>query len=57
MPGCKRHSLSHMLEEVAEAWRFGIRSFICFPKIPGHLKSSSADEAYNPDGLVPRAIR
>ncbi len=57
MPGCNRYSLVYMLEEVAEAWQFGIRQFICFPKIDDHLKSNNADEAYNPDGIVPRAIR
>ncbi len=57
MPGCKRHSLSSMLKEVAEAWQFGIRQFTCFPKIDARLKSDTADEIYNPDGIIPRAIR
>jgi porphobilinogen synthase len=30
---------------------------ILFPKIADHLKSNYAEEAYNPDGLVPRAIQ
>lgn len=41
MPGCLRHSLPHMLKEVEEAWRFGVRTFIVFPKVftrlPIHL--------------------
>lgn len=36
--------------------RYGIKSFILFPKIPDNLKSNFAEEAYNPNGLVPRAI-
>ncbi len=57
MPGCMQYSLHSMLEEVAKAWQFGVRSFVCFPKISRHLKSNNAEEAYNPDGIVPRAIR
>jgi porphobilinogen synthase len=30
---------------------------ILFPKIADHLKSNYAEETYNPDGLVPRAIQ
>lgn len=28
-----------------------------FPHVPTHLKDNLGKEAYNPDGLVPRAIR
>ena len=35
MPGCLRHSLPHMLEEVEEAWKFGVRTFILFPQVSG----------------------
>jgi delta-aminolevulinic acid dehydratase/porphobilinogen synthase len=37
--------------------RCGIKAVILFPKIADHLKSNYAEEAYNPDGLVPRAIQ
>jgi porphobilinogen synthase len=57
MPGCLRHSLPHMLKEVEEAWRFGVRTFVLFPKVPDNLKSNYADECYNPNGIVPRAVR
>ena len=57
MPGCFRHSLPSMLKEVAEAVSYGIVSFILFPKVEEHLKSNYAEEAYNPNGLVPRAIQ
>ena len=33
MPGCLRHSLPHMLKEVEEAWKFGVRTFVVFPKV------------------------
>jgi porphobilinogen synthase len=38
-------------------FRFGIKSFILFPKIPDNLKSNFAEESYNPDGIVPTAIK
>lgn len=42
MPGCLRHSLSHMLKEVEEAWKFGVRTFVVFPKVRSvHLKRLS----------------
>lgn len=57
MPDCKRHSLQHALEEIKEASALGIKSFILFPKIADNLKSNMAEEAYNADGLVPRAVK
>ena len=57
MPGAQRHSLASMLNEVGEAYALGVRSFILFPKIDDSLKTNYAEEAYNPDGLVPRAVR
>ena len=28
-----------------------------FPRVPNHLKNNMGTEAYNPNGLVPRAIK
>lgn len=56
MPGCERHSISSAVREVGEAQALGVRSVVIFPKIPDALKTNSADECYNPDGLVPRVI-
>ncbi len=36
--------------------RLGVKSFILFPKVPDHLKTNFGEEAYNPQGIVPRAI-
>jgi delta-aminolevulinic acid dehydratase/porphobilinogen synthase len=30
---------------------------VLFPKVPDALKTPTADECYNPNGIVPRAIR
>ncbi|KAL3773728.1 hypothetical protein ACHAWO_001697 [Cyclotella atomus] len=57
MPGCQRHSLDSMLREVGEALELGVRSFVLFPKVDDNLKTNLACEAYNPDGIVHRAIR
>lgn len=57
MPGCERHSLPNMLKEVGEAFELGVKTFVLFPKVPDHLKTNLACEAYNPDGIVHRAIR
>jgi porphobilinogen synthase len=57
MPGCERHSLSSMMKEIGEAWEEGVQTFILFPKVADELKTNLGVEAYNPDGIVPRAIR
>ena len=57
MPGCERHSLPSMLREVGEAMELGVRTFVLFPKVEDHLKTNLGVEAYNPDGIVHRAIR
>ena len=57
MPGCERHSLAHMMEEIEESVKYGVMSFVLFPKVPDELKTNYGVEAYNPEGIVPRAIR
>jgi porphobilinogen synthase len=57
MPGCERHSLDSMLREVGEAYGYGVKTFVLFPKVPDHLKTNLGVEAYNPEGIVPRAVR
>ena len=37
--------------------RYGVGSFVLFPKVPDNLKTNFAEEAYNPNGIVPRAIQ
>uniref|UniRef100_A0A2P2L916 porphobilinogen synthase n=1 Tax=Rhizophora mucronata TaxID=61149 RepID=A0A2P2L916_RHIMU len=58
MPGCYRLGWRHgLLEEVARARDVGVNSVVLFPKVPDGLKSPTGEEAYNENGLVPRAIR
>ncbi len=57
MPGCRRWSLPGLTTEVAEAAALGLRSVVLFPATDERLKTPGAEESYNDDGLVQRAIR
>lgn len=57
MPGCKRFSLEGLLKEAKEARSLGINAIVLFPAIENSLKSKLAEESYNQDGLVQRAVR
>jgi len=56
MPGCERHSLQSMVAEAKDAWQYGVRTFVIFPKVPDAVKTNRGEEAYNPNGIVPRAV-
>jgi len=57
MPGCFRYSLDLLLDEVKVARDLGIGAIALFPLIPHHQKDNAGTESYNPDGLIPRAVR
>lgn len=57
MPGCSRLSLDAMMKEVEESRAEGVNAIVLFPAIEEKLKSSRGEESYNPEGLVPEAIR
>jgi porphobilinogen synthase len=57
MPGIARLSLDQLLSEVDELVTLGIKAVAIFPKIDASLTSLDAREAYNPDGLICRAIK
>ncbi len=57
MPGCYRYSLDLLLAEVKAARDLGIGAIALFPLVPPHQKDNAGTESYNPDGLIPRAIR
>ncbi|KAJ1620249.1 porphobilinogen synthase, putative chloroplast precursor [Pavlovales sp. CCMP2436] len=57
MPGCERHSLKSMVAEAKEAYAVGVKAFVLFPKVDDALKSNRGEEAYNPTGIVPTAVR
>ena len=57
MPGCERHSVDSVLNEVGEAVAEGVSNIILFPKIPDDIKTNAADACYDPTGLVPETIK
>ncbi|MEQ1636278.1 MAG: porphobilinogen synthase [Methylococcales bacterium] len=57
MPGVFRLSLDLLLAEASEIQQFGIPLIALFPVITADKKSLDAREAFNPDGLVQRAVR
>lgn len=57
MPGISRISVDVLAEEALELTRLGIPAVALFPVTPEEKKSEDAREAWNPNGLIPRAIR
>ncbi|MEM1084725.1 MAG: porphobilinogen synthase [Verrucomicrobiota bacterium] len=57
MPGCTRWSLDGLIGEAGEAHALGIPAVVLFPAIDEKLKTPGAEEAWNPEGLVPTAVR
>src|SRR6202000_2374476 len=57
MPGYFRRSLDGTVAEVKELWGLGIRSVLLFVKSKDELKDNTGREAWNPDGLMQRAIK
>jgi len=57
MPGCKRWSLEGLVKEAGEALALGVPGVVIFPKIEDSLKTGGAEECFNPDGLIHRAIK
>jgi porphobilinogen synthase len=57
MPGVERLSVDLLERAVAEAVELGIPAIALFPATPSSLKSPGAEEAWNADNLVCRAIR
>lgn len=57
MPGIERLSIDELLKEAAELAGLDIPAIALFPALNSETKSLNGAEAYNPDGLVQRAIR
>ena len=56
MPGVERQSLDRLLATAVHASRLGIPALALFPVVDPPLKTPGAEEAWNPDGLIPRAV-
>jgi porphobilinogen synthase len=57
MPGIERLSLDLLSAEAQELARLGIPALALFPVPEPEAKSADGREAYNPEGLVQRAVR
>jgi porphobilinogen synthase len=56
MPGVERQSLDVLLKTAERAARLGIPALALFPVVDAARKSLMAEEAFNPDGLVPTVV-
>ena len=56
MPGVTRQSVDVLLQTAAQCVKLGIPAIALFPVVDATFKSLDAAEAYNPKGLVQRAV-
>ena len=57
MPGIERLSIDQLLVEAKEIANLKIQAIALFPVISSEKKSLEAEESYNSDGLIQRAVR
>jgi porphobilinogen synthase len=57
MPGIERMSVDLLVEAAVEAFGLGIPALAIFPVVDPAKKTDGAEEAWNPDNLMCRAIR
>ncbi|ESU24257.1 porphobilinogen synthase [Flavobacterium enshiense DK69] len=57
MPGIYRRSIDLTIEEVKELFALGIRAVNIYVKANDDLKDNTGKEAWNPNGLMQRAIK
>jgi porphobilinogen synthase len=57
MPDIERVSIDLLLEQAQEISDLGIPAIALFPVVDASGKSDTAEEAWNPDGLMQRAVR
>lgn len=56
MPDIERLSIDLLVKEAKELLILGIPAIALFPVTPDDIKTEMAEEAYNPNGLVQRAV-
>lgn len=57
MPGVYRLSLDLLMKKAEQCLELGVPAMAIFPVIDTQLKSLTANEAYNPNGLVPKVVK
>lgn len=56
MPGIERLSIDNLVKHAEDAAKLGIPAIALFPNTEPDLRSLDGAEAWNPDGLIPRAV-
>lgn len=56
MPEIYRFSIDNIIDEATYCFKLGIPAIALFPVIPNDLKTINASEAFNENGLIPRAV-
>lgn len=56
MPGVHRWSREGLLNEVTRCSKLGIQAVVLFEATADELKTSTGDEAHNPNGLIPQTV-
>jgi len=57
MPGMYRHNVDGLVARCGRAWDAGVKAVALFPKVSDSLKDELGQEAWNPEGLIPRVVR
>lgn len=57
MPGIDRLSIDLLVEEAAHVAELGIPMIALFPNLDASLRTAEGEQAWNPEGLIPRAVR
>jgi len=57
MPGVERVTVDALLRQAENCVELGVPALALFPVVDNKLRTTDASEAFNPDGLAPRAIR
>ena len=57
MPGVERLTVDALLTQAERCVELGVPAIALFPVVDNKLRTADAGEAFNPDGLAPRAIR
>jgi len=57
MPGYYRLSLDLLQNEIKDLWAMGLKAVLLFVKVDDSSKDNAGTEAFNPDGLMQRAVK
>ena len=57
MPGVERLSIDLLVAEARRAEELGIPMIALFPNLATDLRTPGGEQAWNPEGLIPRAVR